>query len=43
VRGETKRHNWAKVFLLSGNLVIWLAADADIADAALQQLKEIHP
>ena len=30
-------------YFQSHNLVIWLAADADIADAALQQLKEIYP
>lgn len=30
-------------YFQSQNLVIWLAADADIADAALQQLKEIYP
>ena len=30
-------------YFQSHNLVIWLAADADIADAAIQQLKEIYP
>jgi hypothetical protein len=30
-------------YFQSHNLVIWLAADANIADAALQQLKEIYP
>ncbi|MFA5873876.1 MAG: hypothetical protein WC832_07915 [Anaerolineales bacterium] len=30
-------------YFQSHNLVIWLAADADIADAALQQVKEIFP
>ena len=30
-------------FFQSHNLVIWLAADADIAEAAIQQLKEIYP
>ena len=30
-------------YFQSHNLVIWVAANADIADAALQQLKEIYP
>lgn len=30
-------------YFQSGNLVIWLAADAGIADAALQQLQEFYP
>jgi hypothetical protein len=30
-------------YFQSHNLVIWLAVDADIADASIQQLKEIYP
>jgi hypothetical protein len=30
-------------YFQSQNLVIWLAADADIADAALQKLEETYP
>ncbi|MBU4225235.1 MAG: hypothetical protein KKC71_05385 [Chloroflexi bacterium] len=39
LKGMGQKH----FYFQSQNLVIWLAADADIADAALQQLKEIYP
>ncbi len=39
LEGMGQRH----FYFQSHNLVIWLAADADIADAALQQLKESYP
>lgn len=39
LKGMGQKH----FYFQSQNLVIWLAADADIADTALQQLKEIYP